>query len=263
MICCAFVSTITACTAAAIGITFALNYSQDNFLLYGISWTELWALSSYIACKTIYYFAGYYFIICYHLKQRLNSIRIRLNIIRIKSKSLTSNEEILIIKSILQEHNDICQKIYFYNKYWQKYLTITYSIFLMIICILSYIVLISSGLELFVRIFYAIVLSAHSLLIFIITYSAFSVSDFNRILYKNLCSFSAENYFPFDIRIRVRLKTNSKTKLKHVIKRILFQLRNDIEKLGDNKIGFTLINGVLITRNTFQLVSIHNMNSNL
>jgi hypothetical protein len=205
MICCAFILIITAGAMTGVGTFFALNYSQDNFLLYGISWTTIWGLWSYNAGKTIYYFAGYFFILCYHLKQRLNSLRIRLNIIRIKSKSLTLNEKILMIKSILEEHNDICQKIYCYNRYWQKYLTITYSIFLMIICILSYIVLISSGLELFVRILYAIILSAHSLLIFIITYSASSVSDFNHILYKNLCLFITENYFPFGIRIKVRL----------------------------------------------------------
>ncbi len=92
----------------------------------------------------------------------------------------------------------------------------------MIICILSYVVLISSGLELFLRILYAIVLSAHSLLIFIITYSASSVSDFNHILYKNLCSFSAENYFPFGIKIKVRLRKNTRIKPKHVIKKIYF-----------------------------------------
>jgi hypothetical protein len=30
---------------------------------------------------------------------------------------------------------------------------------------------------------------------------------------------------------------------------------NYIQKLGDNKIGFTLTNGVLITRSSFQFVS--------
>jgi hypothetical protein len=142
------------------------------------------------------------------LKQRLNSIRIGIYVIRYKSKRLGLDEKILMIRRLLEEHNNLCQKIYIYNKYWKKYLTITYSIFLSVVCILTYVVFISSGLKWFLIIEYLIVLSAHLLLIFIITYSASTVSHFNDILYKNLCSFCTENSFPIDIKIKVRFLIN-------------------------------------------------------
>jgi hypothetical protein len=159
-----------------------------------------------------------------------------------------------MIRRLLEEHNDLCQQISNYNKYWKKYLTIAYSIFLSIICVLTYVTLIYSGLKWFLRIEYLVILSAHSLLIYIITYSAASISDFNLILYKDLHSICAKNCFPIDIKIKVRFIKNLNNKMKKKFKN-LFQLTNCIQKLGDNKIGFTLTNGVLITRSSFQFVS--------
>jgi hypothetical protein len=213
IICCIYILTITAGVLAVYGLAFALNYSLAYFYLFGISWAIIWGIWTYNGYYTLYtilyiwtihYFPAYFLLICYHLKQRLNSIRIRLNIIRNKSKSLTSNEKILMIGSLVREHNDLCQNVYCYNKYWRKYLTITYSMFLTINCILTYIVFISSGLNSFLRIEYAIVLSSHLLLIFIITYSASIVSDFNPILYKEMNSFCAKNNsLPIDIKMKV------------------------------------------------------------
>ncbi len=200
--------TITAGAVAAFALTFGMNYSLVNFFLFGISWTIIWSIWCYNVCITAYYFPGYFFIICYYLKQRLNSIRIGIYVIRYKSKRLGLDEKILMIRRLLEEHNNLCQKIYIYNKYWKKYLTITYSIFLSVVCILTYVVFISSGLKWFLIIEYLIVLSAHLLLIFIITYSASTVSHFNDILYKNLCSFCTENSFPIDIKIKVRFLIN-------------------------------------------------------
>jgi hypothetical protein len=204
MICCVYVLSITAGAVSVFGAPMALNYSLTNFLLFGITWTTIWMIWCYNASAVAYYYPGYFFIVCYYLKQRLNSIRIRLNTIRNKSKSLETNEKISMIRKILEDHNDICQQISNYNIYWKKYLSITYSIFLSVICILTYVALIHSGLKWFMRIEYLIVLSAHLLLIFIITFSASIVSNYNLILYKDLHSFCAINCFPIDINIKVR-----------------------------------------------------------
>jgi hypothetical protein len=185
------------------GAPMALIYSLTDILLFGITWTTIWMVWCYNACTVAYYYPGYFFIVCYYLKLRLNSIRIRLNVIRSKSKSLPINEKILMIRRLLEDHNDICQQISNYNIYWRKYLSITYSIFLSVICILTYVALIYSGLKWFMRIEYLIVLSAHLLLIFIITFSASIVSDYNLILYKDLHSICAENWFPIDVKIKV------------------------------------------------------------
>jgi len=257
MISCIYVSTITVGVVAVIGLPMALNYSLVHWLLFGITWTTIWTIWCYNSCLTAFYFPGYFFIVCYYLKLRLNSIRIRLNIIQNKFKSLTTKEKVLMIRRLLEEHNDLCQQISYYNKYWKKYLSITYSIFLSIICVLTYVTLIYSGLKWFLRLEYIIALSGHLLLIFIITYSASSVSHYNLILCKDLHSFYAKNSFPIDIKIKVRIlkkKIQKNTPIKDL--KLLFKLKNYIEKLGDNKIGFTLINGVLINRNSFQIVSI-------
>jgi hypothetical protein len=209
---CVYIMSITVGALAIFGLAFGLNYKFSNFLLFGIPWITIWGIWCLNACMPSHYFPAYFFIICYHLKQRLNSIRIRLNIIRLKLKSLTSNEKTLMIRSLLREHNDLCQQIYNYNKYWKKFLTIFYSIFMSIVCILTYVVFISPGLKWFLRIEYAIVLSGHLLVIIIITYSASSVSHFNRILNRNLCSFMVKNCLPIDIKMKVKLKKKKKTK---------------------------------------------------
>jgi hypothetical protein len=214
MICCFYVFTITAGAVVVIGLPMALNYGLVNWLLFGISWTTFWGIWSYNITKIIYFFAGYYFTVCYHLKQRLNSIRIRLNIIRNKSKILTTKMKISMLRRLSEEHNDLCQQISNYNKYWKKYLTIAYSIFLSITCVLTYVTLIYSGLKWFLRIEYLIILSAHLLLIYIITYSAASVSDINLILYKDLHSICAKNCFPINIKIKVRFIKNLNNKMK-------------------------------------------------
>ncbi len=48
--------------------------------------------------------------------------------------------------------------------------------------------------------------------------------------------------------------------MKNYFQTLFFQITNCIKKLGDNEIGFALTNGVLITRSSFQFVSILNMN---
>jgi hypothetical protein len=204
MICCFYASTITAGFVFIIGIPMALNYSLVNWLLFGITWTTIWGIWLCNACMAAFYYPGYFFIVCYYLKLRLNSIRIKLNIIRNKSKSLPTNEKILMIRRLLEEHNDLCQQISNFNKYWKKYLSIAYSIFLSIICVLTYVTLIYPGLKLFLRLEYIISLSGHLLLIFIITYSASSVSHYNLILCEDLHSFYAKNSFPIVIKIKVR-----------------------------------------------------------
>jgi hypothetical protein len=212
MVCRVYVLTTTAGAVTVIGLTMALNYSLVHWLLFGITWTTIWAIWCYNACLIGFYFPGYFFIVCYYLKQRLNSIRIRLNIIRNKSKSLATNEKILMIRRLLGEHNDLCQQISNYNNCWKKYLTIANSISVSLICVLTYVTLIYSGLKWFLRLEYIIVLSAHILLIFIITYSASSVSHYNLILCKDLHSFYAKNCFPIDVKIKVRFLKKKKSK---------------------------------------------------
>ncbi len=203
--CCSYIWTILVGSLGLFAVPYALNYTLTNFLLFGIFWIIIWLIWGYNVCAGSYYFPGYFFIVCYHLKQRLNSIKIRLNIIRNKSKKFNPNEKLLTITTLLREHNDICEQISNYNKYWRKYLTITYSIYLSIICILSYDTLINSKLKWSLRSEFGIVLLAHFLLIFIITYSASTVSHFNLIIYRSLNSFWVENYVHFPIAIRIKV----------------------------------------------------------
>jgi hypothetical protein len=186
-----------------IGITTFLNYSLVNFIIFGIPWSIIFGIFAYKASMSAYYFSGYFSIMCYYLKQRLNSIRKRLEIM---PKSLSSDEKILRISRILDEHNDICQQIFHYNKYWKKFLTLNYSIFLLIICILSYVVFISPELKWPLRLEYSIILSAHLLFLFVTTYSASTVSHFNLILNRDLHSFCSEKHLTIDNKFKVRLK---------------------------------------------------------
>jgi hypothetical protein len=112
-----------------IRIPMYLNYSLANFIIFGIPWITIFAIYAYKGSMSAYYFSGYFSIICYYFKQCLTSIRKRLEII---IKRMMRNQKISWISQLLEKHNGLCEQIHCYNKYWKKYLTINYSIFLLL-----------------------------------------------------------------------------------------------------------------------------------
>ncbi len=181
--------------------------SLANFLVFGISWTLIWGVWCYHSCKAAFYFPGYFFIICYYLKLRLSSIDKRLKNFIKHSKHSPMKLKISMIRHLLRDHNNLCKQIDEYNQFWKKYLTITYVLFVFLICFITYVVFISP-IKWFVRIECMAILSGHLLLVFIITYSASTVSHFNEIIFRDLYSVFVGNRFPISIKLKVRLKDN-------------------------------------------------------
>jgi len=202
-ICSFYVLSIPVCGMFVIGLWMLLNYSLVNFFVFGIPWVIIWGNFAYECCITTYFFPGYFFIICYHLKLRLNSIRNRIQILLKNETRCTLKVRIFTIKRFLTEHNVLCQQIDGYNKYWGKYLTLNYSVILSVICILSFVVCISWEVKWFLRIEYSIILSAHILLLTIETYSASSVSYLNHMLYLDLLSVSAKDRYLIFTKLKV------------------------------------------------------------
>jgi len=153
-------------------------------------------------CIGSYYFPGYYLITCYYLKLRLTSIEKRIKSLLKFSNHLSMRGKVSIIKRLLEEHNNICQQIDNYNQFWKKYLTITFSIYVTLVCFITYTVFYST-IKWFFRLEYCIVLSAHILLLTILTYSASSVSHFNHILFRELYSLLANKSFPIAHKLMV------------------------------------------------------------
>jgi hypothetical protein len=205
VICCSYVISIPTTCMAIFLLVFILRYSFANFLVFGISWTMIWGIWGYHSCKAAFYFPGYFFIVCYHLKQRLSSIEKRLTNFMNYSKCYSMTSKISMIRRLLRDHNNLCKQIYEHNQYWKKYLTLTYVIFVFLVCFLSYVVFLSA-IKWFVRIEYSLVLSAHILIVLIITYSASTVSHFNEIIFRDLHSVCVGNHFPPSIKLKVRLK---------------------------------------------------------
>jgi hypothetical protein len=87
--------------------------------------------------KAAFYFAGYFFIVCYHLKLCLSSIEKMLKNFMNYSKRFSMITKISIIRRLLRDHN-LCKQIDQYNQYWKKYLTLTYLIFVWVACFLWY-----------------------------------------------------------------------------------------------------------------------------
>jgi hypothetical protein len=250
MISCSYIVTITAGCYTVIGLAMALHYSVNNFLVLGISWTLVWGMWGYCVCKVIYYFPGYLVIICHHLKLRLSLIERRLKNFMNYSNRFSMISKISMIRRLLKEHNNLCEDIDDYNEYWKKYLTFAYAIFVSLVCFVSYVVFISR-ITWFVRIEFIVILSGHVLLLSVITYSASTVSHFNQIILRDLYSIYFRNYLPTSFKLKVRLKLKEFSSVNFFSQ----QLMNYIEKVENNKIGFTLTNKKLITRSTFQSVS--------
>jgi len=183
-------------------IVTTLNYDFVDFLLFGLTWILISLIWCYHCCIVAYYFPGYFFIVCYYLKLRLKTFVKRLKIFKTSVKRYPNMAKLLKVKLLLEEHNDLCKQIHHYNKYWKKYLSLTLPIFILLICFLSYLVFIAP-MDWFLRLNFIIILSAHILLVLIITYCAFTVSYFNEILFKEFYTiFVKSNFFLF-IKLKV------------------------------------------------------------
>jgi hypothetical protein len=188
-----------------ITILTTLNYDIYDFILYGISWVIIWTIWCYYATIAIYWPPGYFFIVCYYLKLRLTSFQIRLKTLSQEINSLSMKTKSFLIKSILKEHNELCQQIFIYNKFWRKYLTITLTIFVLLICFLTYLTFIPH-MKWYLRFQISIALSGQILLVFIVTYCASTISHFNSVIARDLHRICVNGKLP----ILVKLKVSSK-----------------------------------------------------
>ena len=168
-----------------VGILTIFNYDIYYLILYGISWVVIWTIWCHYACVAIYWPPGYFFIVCYYLNLRLTSFQIRLKTLSQRINLLEMKTKSILIKGFLREHNELCQQISVYNKFWRKYLTITLMIFVLLICFLTYLVFIAP-MKWYLRVQLSVALSGHILLVFIVTYSASTISHINGVIARDL-----------------------------------------------------------------------------
>jgi uncharacterized BrkB/YihY/UPF0761 family membrane protein len=131
----------------------------------------------------------------------LTSIQTKVKILSERMNRLSMKTKSLLIQSILKEHNELCQQIFIYNKFWRKYLTIALTIFVLLICFLIYLLFIAP-MKWFLRFELSITLFGHILLVFIVTYSASTISHFNSVIVRDLYSI----YFNAKLPIIEKLK---------------------------------------------------------
>jgi len=186
-------------------MTFAFNLSLWDFILFGILWSILWPVWTYTCGSLAFWSAAYYYIVCYYLKIRLNSIQNKLRDLLSKSRTSKIRSKCSTIKQILEEHNDLCRKIDNYNKFWRKYLTITLLIFISLVCFLSYLVFFPP-MKWSLRLEFSVVLMGHTFLIIVLTYSASTISHFNYTLFRDLNSVNVKFNFSPNMKIRASLK---------------------------------------------------------
>ncbi len=183
-------------------IAMGFNYSVFDFCVFGILWITLWGIWAFLISYVLYWPPGYFSIIGYYLNLRITAFRFKLNNFKTASGQPTLKISSRTIEKILREHNNLCIKISEYNKYWKIYLTISILILILIISFLSYLTLISR-LDFVLRIEFLLILSAHLLLLFIITYSASSISYYNKVLFRDLYSFSVKNKLEIHSKLMV------------------------------------------------------------
>jgi hypothetical protein len=188
--------------AFSVGILTILNYDIYDFLLYGITWVIIWTVWCYYVCLAIYWPPGYLFIVCYYLKLRLISFQIRLKTFSQRINRLSMKTKSFLIKCFLKEHNELCQQIFIYNKFWRKYLTITLTIFVLLICFLIYLLFIAP-MKWYFRFELSIALSGHILLVFVVTYSASIISHFNSVIVRDLYSICFNAKVPIVEKLKV------------------------------------------------------------
>jgi hypothetical protein len=188
-----------------VGILTMLHYDIYDMILYGISWVIIWTVWCHYNGITINWPPGYFFIVCYYLKLRLISFQIRLKTFSQRMNRLSMKTKSFLIKNILKEYNELCQQIFIYNTFWRKYLTITLTIFVLLICFLTYLIFIAP-VKWYLRFELMITLLGHILLVFIVTYSAATISHFNSVIARDLHKICVNGKLP----ILEKLKVSSK-----------------------------------------------------
>ncbi len=185
-----------------ITILTILNYDIYDFILYGISWVIIWPIWCYYACIAIYWPPGYFFIVCYYLKLRLTSFQTKVKIFSQRMNRLSMKTKSFLIKGFMKEHNELCQQIFIYNKFWRKYLTITLTNFVLLICFLNYLVFIAP-MKWYLRFQISIALSGQILLVLIVTYSASTISHFNSVIARDLHKIYVNGKLPILEKLKV------------------------------------------------------------
>ncbi len=185
-----------------VAILTMLYYDIYDMILYGISWVIIWTVWCYYVGPAIYWPSGYYFIVCFYLKLRLISFQIRLKTFSQRMNRLSMKTKSFLVKGFLKEHNELCQQIFIYNKFWRKYLTITLTIFVLLICFLTYLIFIAP-MKWYLRFQLSIALSGHILLVFIVTYSASTIYHFNSVIARDLNKICVNGKLPILEKLKV------------------------------------------------------------
>jgi len=196
------ISVITIFGSLGLTVIMYINYETRDFFIFGIVWITIWSVWAYYASVVIYWFPTYFYIICYYIKIQLKFID--RDIRNLKYTPIPVQlKEILLIK-LLVKHQNIYRKIKIYDKYWRKYLSQSFIIFLTIILFLSYLYFFTS-MPFFMKLEFTIILTVHVFMLIVLTYSASSVSDFSITTYKLLQSISVGN---FSIRSKFKVRKN-------------------------------------------------------
>jgi hypothetical protein len=97
-------------------ITSMIVHDLEQILKYGIlSGISFYAFSYFVIFIPCYSFL-YYFIVCYYCKIRFKSFNRKIG--ATNNKIFIKNE---FFDALLEEHNEICETIILYNKFWSKY----------------------------------------------------------------------------------------------------------------------------------------------
>jgi len=98
-------------------IIIIFKYDFNYFIKFGFISSILFYLYVYYVASFVYYGPMYFFIVCYYCKMRMQSINNKLK--KIFGKIIISKSS---IDNLLEDHNQMCNTIIIYNKFWNKIL---------------------------------------------------------------------------------------------------------------------------------------------
>ena len=206
----------------------SIIYMNFDLILIHIWFTSLFTFSSitYIIYKYINYSFLYFFIICYNSKLRISQLN-KFIMEQLKKKTFTRIGQIF---KLPEDFNEIVSDIYYYNKFWKRYILIVYYIItpfnLLILEIAR-----SDNMKPIVRILSMVML--FSTIIMGLFFNLFISSineEFNKF-YKNINEFYAKNNLTSSLRLKLKLM-------------------NAMERCGERRrlIGFSCGDQFVITR---------------
>ncbi|XP_054157217.1 uncharacterized protein LOC128955570 [Oppia nitens] len=179
------------------------KFSSQFFNIMQVFWSALMILWMFITTNMLYVTYIYFNSLCYYFKIRYEKINYDIETIIVDASRMKSSDRSALLYHILVEHNELCIKIFDYNRFWAKWLMSTYFFMGAQLCFTLFQALFTTN-PLLVRVLMFVLASESAYILTTISVNAAILSNAAHQSYTRLIRVTFDKY-PVELQIQLRM----------------------------------------------------------